>query len=612
MTESTNATEGDAETLAPSLSAEEANHPEGTGETSMQNLGAHLLSKRGLIIGLVLLVLVAFANSLTGSFVHDDLHVIQANPLFGRWDRATISRPFKYDIWTAVSPDEAGDQVDSYYYRPVFVLFLMAGYQVAERSPLRWHLIVLLLHAAAGVLVFVVMDKSLAAATMLGDRYRRLLAALAAGIYVVHPAQSESVAWISSLVNPLSSVFLLGAFYFYLSYREKPEKPVARLTAALGLFAMATLTKENTLTVVLIVASYELFIFNRGAGFLQRARVAATQVAPYALVAGGYLAVRYSVLKVLSGGHRNLNFSDDFVLTVADNLRTLPALLMAYMKIAFLPVNLSSMYAFGYARSLGLMSFWMPLVVVFAAIGLLVYFSNRMPEIRLAAIWMVVPLLPHLSTLVFTSDELIHDRYLYLPMAGVALLMAVLLMRTSQIAHLPLPSRSVALASALMLGILCLGTVAQNRQWRNEESLWSSAAAHAPNLRTVRVALGYLAEQREDLAGALREYEAALRINPDMIDALNNAAFVHAQLGRWDQASRYFERIVSLTPNKAVAHFNLSFAYAVQKRYEDAGLEQGMAIDLDPSGPRANEWRARLAQLEKTIAPTATVNARGK
>ena len=97
----------------------------------------------------------------------------------------------------------------------------------------------LLLHAAAGILVFVLMDKSLAAATMLGDRNRRLLAALAAGIYVVHPAQSESVAWISGLVNPLSSLFLLGAFYLYLSYREKPEKPVARLAAALGIFGAA-------------------------------------------------------------------------------------------------------------------------------------------------------------------------------------------------------------------------------------------------------------------------------------------------------------------------------------------------------------------------------------
>jgi protein O-mannosyl-transferase len=244
------------------------------------------------------------------------------------------------------------------------------------------------------------------------------------------------------------------------------------------------------------------------------------------------------------------------------------------------------------------------------AIGLLIYFSRRIPEIKIAAIWTVLPLLPHFNTLVFTSDELIHDRYLYVPMIGVAFLLAALITRAGQIPKLRLSGRTVAIASILVLSVFCAATIAQNRKWRSEESLWSSASARAQNSRMVHTALGYLAEQKGDLPGAVREYEAALAVNPDMIDAMNSVAFVHARLGQWDQASRYFERLVVLTPDKAVSHFNLSFAYAVQKRYEDAASEQGVAIDLDPNGPRADEWRARLAQLEKTIAGNRTVNAR--
>ncbi len=561
---------------------------------------------------LVLLVFVAFGNSLTGAFVHDDLRIVQTNPLFGHWDRATISRPFKYDIWTALSSNNGDGEIDSYYYRPMFALFLMAGYEVAGRSPMRWHLILLLLHAAAGVLMFLVMDKSLAEATKLADKSRRPVAALAAGIFLVHPVQSESVAWIAGVVNPLSTIFLLGALYFFLTYREKARRPLVRMAAALVLFAMAALSKESTLVLVLIVAAYELFIFNRGAGLFTRMRTAAIQGAPYVLVAAAYLAVRYNVLGVLSGRHRNLNFSDDFGLTVSDSLRTLPALLIGYMKLALLPVDLSFMYDFGYVRSFGLLSFWMPLVILLAVVGLLVYGAKQMPEIRLAAIWMTVPLLPHFSILVFTSDELIHDRYLYLPMVGIGLLLAILIARAVQFARAPLAARNMVLASAVVLSVLGAGAIAQNRKWRNEDSLWLSAAAHAPNSRTVHVALGYQAEQKKDLPGALREYEAALRIYPDMIDALNNAAFVHARLGHWDQASRNFERIVELTPKKAIAHFNLSFAYATQKRYEDAAREQALAIDLDPSGPRASEWRARLAQIEKTVAATAPVKQSDK
>jgi len=59
---------------------------------------------------------------------------------------------------------------------------------------------------------------------------------------------------------------------------------------------------------------------------------------------------------------------------------------------------------------------------------------------------------------------------------------------------------------------------------------------------------------------------------------------------------------VSLTPAKAMAHFNLSFAYAVEKRLSAATDELRIAIKLDPDGPRGDEWRARLDQLEKSIA----------
>jgi tetratricopeptide (TPR) repeat protein len=234
--------------------------------------------------------------------------------------------------------------------------------------------------------------------------------------------------------------------------------------------------------------------------------------------------------------------------------------------------------------------------------SLLLYLSWRMIEARIALIWMVVPFLPHLNTRVFPSEELIHDRYLYMTMMGVGLLAASVVIRAWQVPRLRLTRRSIAYASVLVLCALCLKTTAQNRQWLNEEALWAWSAEHAPNSRVVHLALGALAENKRDAEGALREYEAALEINPDIIDALNNAAFVYARSGRWQEAARKFERIVSLTPDKAVAHFNLSFAYAVLKRYPDAAREQTAALDLDPKSSRADEWRVRLEQLKQAQA----------
>jgi tetratricopeptide (TPR) repeat protein len=552
------------------------------------------ISRRSLIFALALLALIAFASSISGDFIHDDLFQIRNNQTFGHWDAATITRIFTRDFWASLRPELAGDKLDSLYYRPFFSLFLMIGYEIAGLSATGWHLIALFLHIAAVVLAFYVMDYSLCA---IEEKERRLIAAFAAGFFAVHPAQAESVSWISGLVGPLSAIFLLGAFYCYLRYRKRASI-WNRLTIVL-LFALSVLTKESACAAILIIPAYELLIFKDDLKAGARLRAAFTQTLPFAMVVFAYLALRYSVLNVLLGRSINLNFPDDASITLADNLRTLPALLVAYAKLVFLPRDLSLMYDFGYVRSLGFASFWLPLILLIAASIGLFRFSRRVPAVKVAVIWVVLPLLPHLSTRAFVSDEIIHDRYLYLSILGAGLLLAISIAQAVKSSRLRLPAKSLVIAASVALLGLSLVTSLQNSRFQNAEALWQDAAARAPDSRVVHISLGILAESKQDPAGALREYEAALKLNPDIIDALNNAAFVYAHSGHWPEAAQKFERIVSLTPDKAIAHFNLSFAYSVQKRYSEALSEQRIAIELDPKGARADEWRGRLDQLEK-------------
>lgn len=556
--------------------------------------------RRALIFGLVFLVFAVFANSLQGDFVHDDREQIVGNEQ--RMNRATVARVFTLDFWASLRGEQAHGSIDSIYYRPVFSLFLMIGLVLAGRTVAAWHLLVLLLHCVSTILVFRVLEKSLAFVSDLKARERMLLAGLAAGIFAIHPAQVESVAWISGLVNPLSGALVLATAYFYLKYRESNR--VSLLTGASAFFALAVFAKENSLVLVLIVAAYELVVLNHDEPLTSRVRSGVLRIVPFACVAAGYFALRYSVLKVLLGRSLDNDFPDDSALTLADNLRTLPALLAGYLKIAFFPMDLSMIYDLGYVKSMSFTAFWLPLVLLASVAALLVYLSRRIPELNLAVIWIVVPLLPHLNTRAFVSDEIIHDRYLYLSLVGVGLIVSTLIFKAVRSIN---ASMSALLAAATtVLALLSFATIAQNRVWRSDGDLWRNAARHAPNSRIVRLAVGTLAEQKQDFDGALREYESVLAIHPDVIDGLNHAAFVYARQRRWTEATRNFERIVAITPRKAIAHFNLSFVYAVQKRYSDAAREQRLAIDLDPNGPRADEWRSRLTQLEIAMA-TSTI-----
>jgi tetratricopeptide (TPR) repeat protein len=478
----------------------------------------------------------------------------------------------------------------------------MIGHAVAGQDAVAWHILVLLLHAAATIAVFCVLDKSLAWFSGFEARDRRFVAAVAAGIFAIHPAQVESVAWISGLVNPLGAIFTLASAYSYLKYRESNR--VGLLAGALAFFALAVLVKENSLVMVLIVAAYELVGLNQGKPLRARARSAMFLVTPFACVAAAYFAVRYNVLKTLFGKSLDNDFPEDAMLTLADNLRTVPALLVGYLKVAFLPMNHSLIYGLGYVKSMSLTEFWLPLALLAGLAALLIYLSSRMPEVRLALIWIVVPLLPHLNTRSFVSDEIIHDRYLYLSLVGGGLLVSALILKA--VRRMGASTYAFAGATAVVLALLSFATLVQNRVWRSDVALWRNAARHAPNSRVVRLAMGTLAEREQDFDSALFEYESVLAIHPDVVDGLNHAAFVYARQRRWAEATRNFERIVEITPDKAIAHFNLSFAYAVQKRYGDAANEQRLAIDLDPNGPRVDEWRLRLAQLEKALAASLT------
>jgi protein O-mannosyl-transferase len=67
---------------------------------------------------------------------------------------------------------------------------------------------------------------------MTGDFTR---AALAAGLFAIHPIHTEAVAWISSAADPLLTIFLVLSVYFYAD-RKGPISFVSLLFATLAMF----------------------------------------------------------------------------------------------------------------------------------------------------------------------------------------------------------------------------------------------------------------------------------------------------------------------------------------------------------------------------------------
>uniref|UniRef100_A0A8C4T142 Protein O-mannosyl-transferase TMTC3-like n=1 Tax=Erpetoichthys calabaricus TaxID=27687 RepID=A0A8C4T142_ERPCA len=195
-----------------------------------------------LIVGVVV---VCYWNSLFCGFVFDDVSAILDNK------DLRPSTPFKNlffnDFWGTPMSEERSHKS----YRPLTVLTFRINYMFSELSAMSYHLLNLFLHAVV-CLIFLRVCK------LFLDKKSSLVAAL---LFAVHPVHTEAVTGVVGRAELLSSIFLLAALLAYTKSKG-PDNTIVWGPIALTviLVAIATLCKEQGITVIGICCVYEVFI----------------------------------------------------------------------------------------------------------------------------------------------------------------------------------------------------------------------------------------------------------------------------------------------------------------------------------------------------------------
>ena len=202
---------------------------------------------------------------------------------------------------------------------------------------------------------------------------------------------------------------------------------------------------------------------------------------------------------------------------------------------------------------------------------------------KAAALWLLIPLLPVLNIAMFSEDDFVHDRYLYLPVVGLGLLCAVLADKVIARARAPW-QRQVALACAT-LGIAVLGalTLTQTTPWRDNYSLYAASIrkfAESPARADFAAELankGRLEPAKEMLDSVIAE-------RPDLPQANYNLGYVEYRLHDMDDARRHLDRAIALDPSIADAYLYRGLV-AVRDGDEEKGVALlRRAVSINPSG----------------------------
>ena len=221
--------------------------------------------------------------ALRNGFVWDDTALVLRDPLIRSWQN--IPEGFRHFLFL--------DATASNFYRPIQRLTFTADYQLfGFAAPAGWHFTSILVHALAGVGLFLVAEKLLAlsAATRLSGEGRRAVALGVAVLWVIHPLHTSAVTYIAGRADPLAAMFgFAGLVLGLASLTPRARVGLWRCGAVLG-FALALLSKESGIVFTLI---WLLVLAWQRPGW----RVGATWLALLAVVLGGYCALRFTAEK---------------------------------------------------------------------------------------------------------------------------------------------------------------------------------------------------------------------------------------------------------------------------------------------------------------------------
>jgi len=519
-----------------------------------------------LVVLALVLAAVSYINTLGFAFVYDDLPQLVSNPRVHSWEHAP--RLFVEQVWNQSLLQGTGN-----YYRPIFELWLLIQYSLFGLHPWAYHLVNVLLHMAVVGLAYLLFRR------LTGDR---LTASMGTVIFAVHPTHIESVAWISGVTDPLCALFVLGSFLAYMRARDAGSSTGDRIAwqvAALALYALAMMSKETAIVVPALLLAYEWLIAKRDS-LVEQAR----RLTPFVVITGAYLLVRHWVL---------LGFMHPEGYSLKSIVLTLPRVLWFYTHQLVWPAGLSGFYDTPFVERPGLWDFYLPIVgvaVLAVAVG---WLAKQSRPAAFGAGWMLAMLAPAIVGMyVFIPEELVHDRYLYLPSIGFALMAAVALRRLSSKGELFGGPRLPVAATLALGGILAAGTAAQNIYWTNDLLLYAHGMSVAPrNIDAINLLANEMFK-RKNPNSALALYHHSLEIKPNQWRTHFALGITLYELSDYPQATKELEAGISLAPKSSEQYIFLGLSQLSLSNYARAEQEFRRAKQLNPRRPGLNHFLA--------------------
>jgi len=446
------------------------------------------------------------------------------------------------------------------------------------------HLVNLALHILSVLLLFFALER------MTGSLYR---SAFVAVVFALHPLHVESVAWIAERKDVLSGVFWMLTLLAYARFHESGKK--IWYGASFGFFLLGLIAKPMLVTLPFVLILLDFWPLRRipsaGRGFLPGLRKSIIGKIPFFVLAAVFSVVTIIVQK--AGGAT----SGLAPLSLTERLANALVSYMQYLRMTIVPSGLAVFYphpAFGTSAP----QVVAPLVVL-VVISVLVWKARtRHPAAAVGWLWFLGTLVPVIG-IVQVGLQSMADRYMYIPMIGLSIMVAWL--APDFVPSGQLKKVFLAAASVIIVCLMSAATLAQVDYWKDSRSLFEHAVATTEGnfiaLNNLASALADSGLHRE----AVADLEACLRIQPNYPPAHQNLARSYLAMGKREEAiQEYFWQLNHGNNDPSLREF-VGDLLAEQGRMSEAVTQFRNALAADPENMRLHSRLAEVYARQKNF-----------
>jgi hypothetical protein len=492
---------------------------------------------------IILSVFLTFGNCIFNSFVWDDEQFVVRN---------VFLNSAKYFPKLLTENIVAGAGLESNLYRPLQSLTHFLDVLIYGYSAWGHHLSNVLFLTIASVLIF----------RLLISIFSLPVSFFCTLLFVLHPVQSEAVAYVSGRNDILGILFLsLGLITFQKHY-------------FLSLFsaASAMFSKES-----MVLFPVFLFLFDRLSGKSFRI----FRHIPFWLLSGIYVISRLTLLNF----QNTLNFynqdnvlSQNYIFRFFTYLTTIPRGLMLW----FFPYDLHherswSVFTDFMSRPV-LLSFSLVMILIIIGIWSLV----KRKRLWLPILWFFAATFPT-SNLLVLINALFYDHWFILPGFGIIISAGIFMEKTFH-SRMKMP---VSAAAGLIITVLALLSYSYNKVWRDPVSLYSHILFYEPDSAKIcnNLAMAYSDKGDNEKAAAL--YQKAIALDDTFPQTHHNLANIYLNSGKEDSALSELQKAVKIKPGFHHSWILIGVIYLNKNLIAEAKIAFDNALKAYPYDHRA-------------------------